>query len=309
MSSPVAGRPLSSAEQQQLTDLQALFKPADALKRVDDFAKWIFASIAVVGTLGAGLSNSAFGALNNGGKVLFGIAILLVGASLFASTLALEPEWVHANPSSRYSMLAAVNENLRKRRRPIRVAAVLFGLALVAAASAPLVSAFTGDKKPRLVLGYELKLDGKFTGLLTGTGLKPYTVLELRLEGGKGSKLWLAPSVRKSSDANGEASLSVDLDNAREAGSELRLTGGWGDSPLDLIKEPLPNPQVLSIPLPAPPPGAERSKTPSTESGKKTKPPTNITPETATKKSSGAPNEKTTKTVPSKKGVPDAKPQ
>jgi len=270
--STIVGRPLSAAEQQQLTDLQALFKPADALKRVDDFAKWVFTSIAVVGTLGAGFSNSAFGTLTASGKILFGIAMLLLGASLFASTLALEPEWVHANPSSWYSMLVAVNTNLRKRRRPIRWAAALFGLALVTAASVPMVSTFTG-KEPRVLLGYELKPNGKFTGLLTGTGLKPYTVVELRVETGKGSKLWLAPSTRKSADAQGEVSLNVDLENARDAGSELRLISGWANSVPDVVEEPLPNPQVLSVLLPAPPPGAERPKPGSSDSENKPKPP------------------------------------
>jgi hypothetical protein len=253
------GRPLSPVEQQQQADLQALFKPADALKRVDDFAKWIFTSIAVVGTLGAGFSNSAFATLTSTGRIVLAIAILLVGVSLFAATLALEPRWVHANPSSRESMLAAVDVNLRKRRRPLRWAAGLFALALVLAASAPLVSAFSG-REARVALGYELGADGKFTGLLTGTGLKPGTVLELRLDGTKDSKLWLAPSTRKSADVKGEALLSVNLANARDAGSDLRLSAGWADSTEDQGKEPLPNPLTLAISLPAPPPGVERPK-------------------------------------------------
>lgn len=274
MSTRVVGRALSQAEQQQLTELQALFKPADALKRVDDFAKWVFASIAVVGTLGAGFSNAAFATLTGKGKILFGIAILLAGVSLFVSTLALEPNWVTVNLSSRESMLRAIEKNLRKRRNPVRVAAFLFGLALIVAAAAPLASTLSG-KEPRLVLGYELKPDGKFTGLLTGTGLKPYAFVVLRLEGGKDSKLWLAPSMLKAADATGEASLNVDLDNARDAGSPLILKAGWADSPIDEVNGPLPNPQMLSITLPAPPAGVKRPKTPSAQPEDKTKPSTN----------------------------------
>jgi hypothetical protein len=289
MSPTVTGRPLSPAEQQQLSDLQALFRPADAMKRLDDFAKWIFTSIAVVGTLGAAFSNSAFGSLAGWGKVLFGLAILLVGVSLFASTLALEPKWVHANPSSRTSMLNAVNENLRRRRVPIQCAAILFGLALVAAATAPLASTFTGSKKPSVILGYELKADGKFTGILSATGLKPRTVAELRIEGGGDSRLSFAPSTRKPADAHGEVSLSIDLDNARDAGSELKLSSGWADSPLDQAKERLPHAQILSIPLPPSPSAIEQRKGGSANVANKTKPPKKESASAGERKSSGAP--------------------
>jgi hypothetical protein len=274
MSPTVTGRPLSPAEQQKLSDLQALFSPADALKRVDDFAKWIFTSIAVVGTLGAAFSNSAFGTLMGEGKVVFGIAILLVGASLFASTLALEPEWVHANPSSQSSMVSAVNENLRRRRVPIRCAAALFGLALVAAATAPLVSVSTDAKKPSVILGYELKPDGKFTGTLSATGLKPHSVVELRIEGAGDSKLSLAPSTRKTADAHGELSMSIELENVRDAGSGLKLSSGWADSPLEQVEERLPHPQTLSVLLPPSVASVEQQKRGSANAANKMKPST-----------------------------------
>jgi len=74
-------RPLSDAEVKQLQSLQALFDPAASLKRVDDFSKWIFASVGVIGTLGAAFSNSALSGLAACGKVVFGVAVLLTGMS------------------------------------------------------------------------------------------------------------------------------------------------------------------------------------------------------------------------------------
>src|ERR1700730_7293578 len=68
-------RPLSDAEVKQLQALQTVFDPAASLKRVDDFSKWIFASIGVIGSLGAAFSNSAFSTLAPCGKDIFGIAV------------------------------------------------------------------------------------------------------------------------------------------------------------------------------------------------------------------------------------------
>jgi len=261
------GRPVSPDEQQQLAALQGLFKPAEAMKRVDDFAKWIFASIAVVGTLGAGFSNAAFQTLSDAGRFMLAGAVLLVGASLYAATLALAPEWVDVNPASRGSMLAAVEAKLRRRRRPLQAAAALFALALVMAASAPLANVVSAwARSAHVVLNYEWKADGKLSAQLAGVGLNAYAPVELSLETAA------APPVeqvrtRKAADANGKAEASLDVALSLPAGTALRLIGQWADAPG--IGAPFVHKQALDIAVPvAKPAAAASSKAPKTDSPK-----------------------------------------
>src|SRR5260370_20578562 len=77
----LAARPLSDAEVKQLQALQMVFDPAASLKRVDDFSKWIFASIGVIGSLGAAFSNSAFSTLAPCVKGIFGVSVVLMWLS------------------------------------------------------------------------------------------------------------------------------------------------------------------------------------------------------------------------------------
>lgn len=245
----IKGKPASAAEQQQLADLQGFFKPVDALKRVDNFAKWIFASIAIVGTLGAGLSNAAFKTLSEEGTFVLGGAIFLVGLSLLAATLALEPQWVHANLSSRDSMLAAVDENLRRRRRPVQVAAILFGLALVVAASAPIASALSSwSRAQHVVLSYEWKPDGKLWAQLAAVGMKAYAPVEVSLESSATPPVEQM-RMRKAADENGKAEATLEVALSLPAGTALKLTGQWADA--SEVDAPLIHKQTLNISVPA----------------------------------------------------------
>jgi hypothetical protein len=220
-------RPLSDAEVKQLQALQALFDPAASLKRVDDFSKWIFASISVIGTLGAAFSNSAFSSLAPCGKYVFAVAVLLTGVSLFAATMAIEPSWVHANPASREAMLAAVDANLRARRTPLRIAATLFALAVVTAALAPLVS-LQCTTPGAVATGYEIKADGKISGQVTASRLDAFVPIELSIHATSVPQNTVIPRQRKITDEKGQASLSIDLP-AGKFSNDLTLVVNWAD--------------------------------------------------------------------------------
>ncbi|HEY6765125.1 MAG TPA: hypothetical protein VI386_10155 [Candidatus Sulfotelmatobacter sp.] len=207
--------------------LQTLFDPAGSLKRVDDFSKWIFASIGVVGSLGAAFSNSAFSSLALCGKDIFGVAVFLAGLSLFAATWTIEPQWVHANTASRESMLAAVDANLRARRRPLQIACGLFSLSLVVAALAPLVSLQCG-KDGQVALAYDIKADGKMTGQATAAKLSAFVPIELTIQGTSLPQGGVVPRQRRVTDEKGQASLSIDLPNGR-VGNDLKLVVSWAD--------------------------------------------------------------------------------
>jgi hypothetical protein len=220
-------RPLSDAEVKQLQALQTVFDPAASLKRVDDFSKWIFASIGVIGSLGAAFSNSAFSTLAPCGKDIFGIAVVLSGLSLFAATWTIEPKWVHANTASRESMLAAVEANLRARRLPLQIAAGLFSLSLAVAALAPLAS-LQCAKAGEIALAYDIKADGKITGQATATKLGALVPVELTIQGVSLPQGTAIPKQRKVTDDKGQASLSIDIPSGK-VGNDLELVATWAD--------------------------------------------------------------------------------
>jgi hypothetical protein len=220
-------RPLSDAEVKQLQALQALFDPAASLKRIDDFSKWIFASISVIGTLGAAFSNSALSSLAPCGKTMFAIAVLLTGVSLFAATLAIEPTWVHANPASREAMLAAVDANIRARRTPLRIAATLFAIAIITAALSPLVSLLCSTPG-KVAIGYEIKADGKISGQATASKMDAFIPVELSIQATSVPPNAVIPRQRKITDEKGQASLSIDLPVGKFS-NDLTLVVKWAD--------------------------------------------------------------------------------
>lgn len=260
------GREVSPDEQQQLAALQGVFKPDEAMKRVNDFAKWIFATVAVVGTLGAGFSNAAFQTLSDAGRFVLAGAVLLVGLSLYAATRALEPQWMHTNLASRDSMLAAIEGNLRRRRRPLQAAAALFALALVLAALAPLANAVSAwARSPQVALNYEWKADGKLSAQLVGVGLKAYAPVELSVETAAATPLEQVRT-RRAVDTDGKAHAALDVALSLPPATALRLIGQWADAP---GASALVYKQTLNISVPlAKPATVPSDKTPKTDSPK-----------------------------------------
>src|SRR5690348_16406007 len=75
-------RELSTDEVELLKKQRDLLLPAARIAAYDEFAKWLFTIITVVGTLGAAFSNSALKKLNGSGAVLFFLSIAATGVSL-----------------------------------------------------------------------------------------------------------------------------------------------------------------------------------------------------------------------------------
>src|SRR5918999_3399327 len=148
------GTPISAGQAESLQSLQSVFKPEVGLKRLEDFAKFIFASVAIVGTLGAAFSNAAFAELGPRGKLLFGLALVAVAISLGSAAMSLSPKWVVANPHNHASMEEAVAHAYRARRLPLQVAAWAFLIALGLAAGAPIVTGWLERKPPRTRMAY-----------------------------------------------------------------------------------------------------------------------------------------------------------
>src|ERR1035437_77924 len=76
----------------EFDSLRSVFDAKASLDRIDSYAKWIFASSAIVGALGAGLSNGAIAKAHGMSLFLFTFAILCLGISLVAACQSIAPE-------------------------------------------------------------------------------------------------------------------------------------------------------------------------------------------------------------------------
>src|SRR5271157_5263153 len=80
-------RAMSDDEVQLLKKERDLALPDARIMGYDDFAKWLFTIITVVGTLGAAFSNAALPKLKGVGAVLFFVAIASTGVSLAVAVI------------------------------------------------------------------------------------------------------------------------------------------------------------------------------------------------------------------------------
>src|SRR2546426_751917 len=131
------GRTVSETQSGRLAALQTFTSPSESLNRLDAFAKWLFATVATVGTLGAALSTTGLAEPKRLGRFVFAAAVLALGFSLAMAAYSLAPKWVSANPNSIDSMENAVARTFASRRGPLRWAAFAFAAALLLAGFTP----------------------------------------------------------------------------------------------------------------------------------------------------------------------------
>jgi hypothetical protein len=133
-------RPLSPDEVDQLKKYRDLAMPAARLAALDEFAKWLFTSIGVIGSLAAAFSTSAIKEFTTCSATLFFIALLLTGVSLFLAVCLRATEPRGANWQSLPDMLAKDREALRTKQKLATASGAAFALAVLVAGAAPLSS-------------------------------------------------------------------------------------------------------------------------------------------------------------------------
>ncbi len=124
--------------------------PLGRISTYDDFAKWIFTSAAVVGTLGAAFANTAFKSLSTVGTLLFAVALLATSVALATAVLS---RHVDFRIDTNYETLAVLTDAelvMGKKRRLIRISGLSFTVALLFAGLAPVSSAWQFRAKPSL---------------------------------------------------------------------------------------------------------------------------------------------------------------
>ena len=131
---------LSAEELADYKQLRSLVSPEKSLALLDDFAKWLFAIAAVVGTLGTGFGVSSANDLTGSGKRMFAWAVAAVGVSLALAALARLPLGIRVNRYSDVSLANHVSRVVRARGILLTAAALLFATGLVLAGCSPLMS-------------------------------------------------------------------------------------------------------------------------------------------------------------------------
>jgi hypothetical protein len=182
-----------------------VFDTKTALDRVDSYGKWLFGSAAIVGSLGAGLSNSSFAKLRGLGVWGFALAVVTLGLCLVAASQSLAPQWVEVRLTDLNSLRHAVNSQFDKRQRLLTVAAFFFALALTLAALSPLASVVSaGDHVP--TIHYLVDDKGVLDSGVEAGDLGAGMIVRLRLEvDGKEQ----APSSMTTVDESGQVKLSL----------------------------------------------------------------------------------------------------
>jgi hypothetical protein len=216
----IKGQVVSQEEKAEFDSLRAVFDPKAALDRLDSYGKWLFASAAVVGSLGAGLSNSAFSKLRGVGVWLFAFAILALGLSLVAASRSIAPHWINALINNLASLRGAVEKQFKTRQRQLAMAAGSFAFALVLAALSPLASLVGNNTVP--IVHYSLDEKGTFDAGLEANGLSPGTMIELRLETRAGATVIL-PKAAATADQNGQLKVTLRISNFGSSPATLDL--------------------------------------------------------------------------------------
>jgi hypothetical protein len=187
----------------QFGALLVCFDPKGSLDRIDGFAKWIFASSAIVGALGAGLSNAAFSKVHGMGLFLLGLSILSLGISLVYACQGIAPSIVDVNLNQFNSMRDAVNRQIVQRQKSVSIAAGLYCAAILLAALVPISSLACQSQMVRV--SYVMDAKGLLTADVAVSGAKRLAQVEL----GIARQGVVLATVAGTVDQSGEANLHL----------------------------------------------------------------------------------------------------
>ena len=226
------GTKVSQGDVAQLQALQAVFKPETGLKRLDDFAKWIFVASAAVGTLAGGFGKEVVDNLDTAGEISFGLAVVSVTLALGFAAWSAAPKWVIANTNSAESMATGVATAYRRRRFPLTAASVFLTLAILLAGASPLLSALQTNAEaepPTSDIIYSVSAEGAVEAVLEVNDLEPFVPVVARIVTEPPSAKATVPRARGRTDEDGHATLTVAVPKPA-AGKRLSAVGSWADS-------------------------------------------------------------------------------
>jgi hypothetical protein len=165
----------------QIDSLRSVFDAKASLDRIDSYAKWIFASSAIVGALGAGLSNAAIAKAHGLSLLLFTAAVVCLGVSLIAACRSITPTLESVRLNDFESMRNVVNNHFKQRQKYVTIAAWFYSGAILFAALVPLLSILTLESSARLT--YSIDPKSNLTADVVAGGMKKGTQIELDIDG------------------------------------------------------------------------------------------------------------------------------
>ena len=125
---------------EEIRELRAVLSPAETVRVLDDFSRWLFTTAAAVASLGAAFGASGLNALTGWGRGLFSGAILSLALSLAFAAAGRAPRRARVIRVSRESMRENLDAIVAARQKRLFWASIFFSIALVLAGLAPLVS-------------------------------------------------------------------------------------------------------------------------------------------------------------------------
>jgi hypothetical protein len=215
--------PISADYVELLKKQRELALPGARIAAYDDFAKWLFSTITVVGTLGAAFSNVAFKNLRGCGTYLFFGAICATGISLALAVVLRTIEPKDANWYSLDDMTKKAEVALKYKRRLAWGAGACFAAAIVLAGLSPLVSGNPPKDKPVLVKGLAYSY-GKDAIHITGLLSKPEGTLgEIRVLAITPKDQTLLASQRASADKEGVIHFDVSSTAIPQTATTIKI--------------------------------------------------------------------------------------
>ena len=223
---PERGRILGAAEAAEYDALAAAVRPDAALKRLDDYAKWIFTSATTVGVLAAAFSTEAFKTLTPIGQGMLAVAVLCLGVSLVFAARSAAPKWQTYDPFSPDSLRDAIQATYDDRKSNLTIAGAAFGLALLVAAAIPAVTVVLSPPTAQTRIGYQLGSDGSIAASASVDSLGNGDVVLVEVSNGAS----VVASGQGTADATGKVALQTAVKEAAPGAYTItvrrRVSGG-----------------------------------------------------------------------------------
>jgi hypothetical protein len=210
VNTPETGTLVGAEEAAERKAIRERLSPVRGLDTMETFDKWLFATVAVVGTLGTAFSLLDAGSLSGDAQTAFGVAVALTGVSLACAALALAPRRASFDRESPDSMREAIRKTSRVRFWSLSVAAVAFAAALVLAGLAPLIS---DRSRARPAHGFTHSVDtrGFVRAKYQLAAAEPRTRARLLASVGAARRGNVRPRVVVATDARGEGAMELTV--------------------------------------------------------------------------------------------------
>lgn len=225
----VLGTPVGADEVTQWQAWRAYADPLKGLERIETYTKWVLGANALVVSLAGSLAaGGVVTPATRTAKLLYGVAIALLGLSWAAVSLSIAPKWARINRQSPSDFVAGFNEQYRSRRGWLALASIALGLALLSAAIVPVADRTQEASISSAGIDYDMKQGGTVEARLSGSGLPPHTPVELAIRS-DGPDYLVLRQKRVLVDSIGKVDMSLVLDSAGAAAAAkpLRITGNW----------------------------------------------------------------------------------